>query len=139
VQQEAPAGGPESAAAEAAPAEAPAAVEAPEAAAEPAPAEAPAPAEPEAEAVDAVLEEDAGGAPPVAAEPRPAVQESLRVTPGVCQVCRSTSKVVLVEQQTISGTVTIPGTYLCQNCIDEQPNSTDWKVWVQWRMRKGGA
>lgn len=75
-----------------------------------------------------------------AAAERPSVQQSLRVTPGVCQVCKSTSKVVLIEQQTIaSGSITIPGTYLCQSCIDDQPASTDWKVWMQWRQRKGGA
>ena len=75
-----------------------------------------------------------------AAAGRPAVQQTLRATPGVCQVCRSTSKVVLIEQQTIaSGSITIPGTYLCQSCIEDQPQSTDWKVWMQWRQRKGGA
>jgi len=36
---------------------------------------------------------------------------------------------MLIEQQTIaSGSITVPGTYLCQSCIDDQPQSTDWKV-----------
>jgi len=38
-------------------------------------------------------------------------------------------QVMLIEQQTIaSGSITVPGTYLCQSCIDDQPQSTDWKV-----------
>jgi hypothetical protein len=38
----------------------------------------------------------------------------------------------------VSLTHPVPGTYLCQSCIDDQPQSTDWKVWMTWKQRKGG-
>ena len=95
-------------------------------------------AEPVSEAEPAPAASAAPAAAATPASPASKSFETAPATPGACQVCKSTSSVILIEQQTIaSGMITVPGTYLCQACIEDQPQSTDWKVWQNWRNRKG--
>ena len=95
-------------------------------------------AEPVSEAEPAPAASAAPAAAATPASPASKSFETAPATPGTCQVCKSTSSVILIEQQTIaSGMITVPGTFLCQACIEDQPQSTDWKVWQNWRNRKG--
>mmetsp|Transcript_12894 Transcript_12894/g.26604 ORF Transcript_12894/g.26604 Transcript_12894/m.26604 type:complete len:142 (-) Transcript_12894:84-509(-) len=52
-----------------------------------------------------------------------------------CAVCKSSQKISIVEPQSVQGK-SINGMALCQSCIDEQPTSSDWKVWTDWRTRR---
>eukprot|EP00960_Hanusia_phi_P042417 755483-Hanusia_phi.AAC.3 len=45
-----------------------------------------------------------------------------------CKVCKSKKRVVLIDYQTLPNGLSIPGVYLCRDCINEQPTSTDWMV-----------
>jgi len=55
-----------------------------------------------------------------------------------CKVCKSKKRVVLIDYQTLPGGLSVPGVYLCRDCINEQPTSTDWMVWDYWKNNRGG-
>uniref|UniRef100_A0A6U2I3G3 Uncharacterized protein n=2 Tax=Hemiselmis andersenii TaxID=464988 RepID=A0A6U2I3G3_HEMAN len=51
---------------------------------------------------------------------------------GSCNVCNSTNDIVIVASQTLKSGAVVPGSSLCQACINKQPTSDDWKEWIKW-------
>eukprot|EP00286_Rhodomonas_abbreviata_P023463 CAMPEP_0181310582 /NCGR_PEP_ID=MMETSP1101-20121128/12663_1 /TAXON_ID=46948 /ORGANISM="Rhodomonas abbreviata, Strain Caron Lab Isolate" /LENGTH=136 /DNA_ID=CAMNT_0023417221 /DNA_START=92 /DNA_END=499 /DNA_ORIENTATION=+ len=59
---------------------------------------------------------------------KPELQQKNGSFKSVCEVCKSTTQIAIVESQILDGK-SYGGLSICQQCIDEQPTSTDWKVW----------
>mmetsp|Transcript_47575 Transcript_47575/g.112609 ORF Transcript_47575/g.112609 Transcript_47575/m.112609 type:complete len:138 (+) Transcript_47575:86-499(+) len=103
------------------------------------------PEEPPAEEASAPAEAAPAEAPPAEV---PAPQQSNEATPqpaqappqkssksGGCDVCKSSEKITVVDPQEVQGKK-FGSMALCQSCIDEQPTSSDWKVWQDWKVRR---
>mmetsp|Transcript_43698 Transcript_43698/g.103852 ORF Transcript_43698/g.103852 Transcript_43698/m.103852 type:complete len:164 (-) Transcript_43698:221-712(-) len=76
-----------------------------------------------------------------ASAPTPGASQAVPVSPipkappGSCAVCRGRSNVELQDSQ-VCEKRDIPAVYLCADCIEDQPSSTDWKVWSHWMENK---
>uniref|UniRef100_A0A7S0V7S4 Uncharacterized protein n=1 Tax=Hemiselmis tepida TaxID=464990 RepID=A0A7S0V7S4_9CRYP len=57
-----------------------------------------------------------------------------------CNVCGSSNEIVIVASQNLKSGAFVPGSCLCQACINKQPTSKDWKEWIAWMdSRKSAA